>query len=101
MPHPAFPKTWILVADAAQANAWAAAGRDGPLTAVPEFGLKAEDTHGFSRDLKSDRPGRSFSSSDSRRSAMQPPNEPHDEAKARLAALVRSEENTSELQSLM
>src|SRR3546814_13213313 len=86
MPHPAFPKTWILVADAAQANAWAAAGRDGPLTAVPEFGLKAEDTHGFSRDLTSDRPGRSFSSSDSRRSATQPPHDPHAEANARFAA---------------
>lgn len=88
MPHPAVPKTWILVADAAQANAWEAASREGPLTGVPEFRLKAEDTHGFSRDLKSDRPGRSFSSTDSRRSAMEPPHDPHDEAKVRFAAVV-------------
>jgi protein required for attachment to host cells len=88
MPHPALPKTWIMVADAAQATAWEVTGRDGPLAAVPDFRLAAADTHGFSRDLKSDRPGRSFSSSDSRRAAMQPPHDPHEQAKARFMAMV-------------
>lgn len=88
MSQKTLPKVWILVADAAGATAWEASGHGGPLVAVPDFRLKADDTHGFSRDLKSDRPGRSFSSSDSRRSAMEPPHDPHEQAKARFAALV-------------
>lgn len=84
MPRHDFPKTWILVADAAQANAWEAGGRDGPLSPVADFRLAAGDTHGFARDLKSDRPGRAFSSTDNRRSAMEPPHDPHEQAKARF-----------------
>jgi len=84
MPSSKFPLTWILAADASKATIWECRSKDGPLTAIPDFQLIAADTHGFSRDLKSDRPGRSFSSSGDRRSAMEPPNDPHDLAKARF-----------------
>lgn len=79
-----FPLTWILTADAGKATVWEWSSKPGPLTPVPDFNLIAEDTRGFARDLKSDRPGRSFASVGARRSAMEPPNDPHDLAKARF-----------------
>lgn len=84
MPSIKFPLTWILTADAGKATIWEWSSKPGPLTPVPDFDMVAEDTRGFARDLKSDRPGRSFASVGARRSAMEPPQDPHDLAKTRF-----------------
>ena len=88
MPSIKFPLTWILTADAGKAAVWEWSSKPGPLIPVPDFDMVAEDTRGFARDLKSDRPGRSFASVGARRSAMEPPQDPHDLAKARFMKLI-------------
>ncbi|WP_341895781.1 host attachment protein [Ferrovibrio terrae] len=80
--------TWILVADASQARIFELRSLADPLAAVPDFTMTAEDTHGFSRDLKSDRPGRAFASSDNRRAAVEPRHDPHQLAKDRFAEAI-------------
>ena len=88
MPLPLPNPTWVLVADASQAHVLQIHSLDGPLTAVPDLDMVATDTHGFARDLNSDRPGRSFASADNRRSAMEPHEDPHQAAKDRFARTV-------------
>jgi protein required for attachment to host cells len=80
--------TWILVADASQAQIFELHSLAGPLTAVPEFTMIAEDTHGFSRDLKSDRPGRTYATSDGRHAAVEPRHDPHQLAKDNFARAI-------------
>lgn len=90
MPSP----TWILVTDASQARILEMRSLAGPLAAVPDFDMIAEDTHGFARDLKSDRPGRAFAGAGATsRSAMPPHHDPHQLAKDRFAKSVATQIN--------
>jgi len=84
--------TWILVADASEARVFELRGMTSnlppSLSVVSDLDMIAADTHGFSRDLKSDRPGRAFSSSDSRRATIEPRHDPHQMAKDRFAEAI-------------
>lgn len=80
--------TWILVSDASQARIYEIASLAGPLKAVSALDMTAADTHGFSRDLKSDRPGRAFASTGNQRSAMEPRHDPHQMAEDKFARSV-------------
>jgi protein required for attachment to host cells len=67
--------TWILVADGARARVLVSEGPGKGVTELPDraFAGSRERT----RDLGSDRPGRSFDSFGSGRHAMGPPTDPH------------------------
>lgn len=77
MPHKIHPLTWILTADGRQARVWEWKSREEALTLVPDFVRRVENASKFSRDMKSDRPGRSFASMGTGRSAIEPRSDPH------------------------
>jgi len=77
--------TWILIADGAQARVLQNTGPGHGLT--PVEGLKFEQEPLLAQDIVSDRPGRSFSSVGSGRSAMEPHTDP---VQHREAEFVRS-----------
>lgn len=80
-----YPVTWILLADGQSARGYECRNGNGATTAVPDFTFEAAETHGFSRDLKSDKPGRAFATSGSRRAAIEPRKDPHQLAKEKFA----------------
>lgn len=82
------PLTWVLVADGQIAQAWECRDRTGMLSPVSDFVFEATETHGFSRDLKSDKPGRAFASVGAQRSMMEPHHDPHELAKVKFAHQV-------------
>ncbi|MBL6615231.1 MAG: host attachment protein [Reyranella sp.] len=84
--HPA--KTWVVVADGARARFFRPDGETSKL--VPTLGdLVAPQSRQRPRDLKSDKPGRSFSSSRSgMRHAFEPPHDYHKLEKHRFMALI-------------
>lgn len=78
--------TWILVADGARARVFASAGPGKGITELPDrsFAGSRERT----RDLGSDRPGRSFDSLGLGRHAMAPPTDPHRHAEREFLRAV-------------
>lgn len=80
--------TWIVVADGAHARFLTTDGTaSGFVEARPE--LTNPEPHRFSRDLKSDRPGRSFASTGSGvRHAIEPHHDHHKLEKHKLSAAV-------------
>ena len=82
--------TWILIADGARARIFANLGPGKGIT--PVAGGVLESDHAPSRELASDRPGRTFESADVMRHAIDPAQDPHRELKRafaeRLAALI-------------
>jgi protein required for attachment to host cells len=79
------PVTWILIADGSRAKIFEAAGK-GKILQKSELSTP----HPPSRDLASDRPGRTFDSMGDARHAKQPPTDPHDKAEADfLRSLVK------------
>lgn len=78
-------KTWILMADGHHARAWEWRNPDEPLSLVGDLTVSSENATSFSRDMKSDKPGRSFSSIGPRRSAMEPRHDPHELEKSKFA----------------
>ncbi|MGI9403845.1 MAG: host attachment protein [Hyphomicrobium sp.] len=82
--------TWILIADGARARIFANLGPGKGITPVEGGVLKTD--HAPSRELASDRPGRTFESADVMRHAIDPAQDPHRELKrafaVRLAALL-------------
>lgn len=80
--------TWILTADGHHARTWEWKTADAPLAPVTDVIASAKTTASFSRDLKSDKPGRSFASVGTRRSAMEPAHDPHNLEKTRFAAAL-------------
>ena len=67
-------RTWILVADAGRARAISIEGN--PAKASPHDEFEVLHLHKRAGEIQADRPGRSFASADSRRSAMEPPSDP-------------------------
>lgn len=80
------PLTWILTADGQHARTWEWKNADVSLALVADLISSADSASSFSRDLKSDKPGRSFSSMGARRSAMEPAHDPHELEKTKFAA---------------
>ena len=83
------PKTkriWLVVADAARARLFMSDGTN----VQPIDGATFENpaAHGFSRDLMSDRPGRTIESVGGAHHAQEPRHDPHREAKATFAKHV-------------
>jgi len=79
-------RTWVLIADAARARVFEARGKGHGLTIVPDMNLDGELAP--SRELGTDRPGRSFESVGSMRHAMESPTDPHREQKRQFARRI-------------
>lgn len=67
-------KTWIVIADGAQARVFENTGAGSWLVEIKE--LESNLVRQRARDIMADRPGRSYSSGSSNRSAMEPPTDP-------------------------
>lgn len=80
---------WIVVADGARARFLAPSDGTKKLVSVGPGNLVAPQSRQRPRDLKSDKPGRSYSSSRSGvRHALEPPHDPHKLEKHRFMALL-------------
>lgn len=75
--------TWILIADGARARIFANLGPGKGIAPVEGGVLKSD--HAPSRELASDRPGRTFESADVTRHAIDPAQDPHRELKRAFA----------------
>jgi protein required for attachment to host cells len=99
MPKPA---KWILVADSSKARCFRAPKRDEKFadTLVHELNVPSAP----SRDINSDRPGRTFDRGGEGRHAQEPPTDPHRHAKFQfaqeLAKLLENERNKGAYDSL-
>lgn len=83
------PSTWIVVADGARARFFAPSEDARKLVSVGSADLVAPQSWQHARDLKSDKPGRSYSSSRSGvRHALEPPHDYHKLEKHRFTALL-------------
>ena len=79
-------RTWVLIADAARARVFEASGKGRGLAAVQDMTLVAALAP--SRDLGTDRPGRSFESVGSTRHAMEGTSDLHREQKRQFARRI-------------
>lgn len=77
-------RTWVLVADAGRARIFAVDPATAALDRTPLHDLTTETAP--SRDIASDRPGRTFQSAGVGRSAKEPPTDPHRYRKQRFAS---------------
>jgi protein required for attachment to host cells len=76
-------KTWIVVADAAKTRIYL---NEGPGRGLTEMPGKQRDTDlKESREINSDKPGRTFDSGGQGRHAMEPPTDPKRHEKAEIA----------------
>jgi len=75
--------TWVVVADGMRARILKWEGASHFVPAVKDE-LYSASVHGFSRDLKSDAPGRAFDTGSGARHAMQPRHDPHELEKERF-----------------
>lgn len=100
MPKPA---TWILVADSSRARCFRTPHRDEKLADTLVHDLNVPSTP--SRDINSDRPGRTFDSGGEGRHAQEPPTDPHRHAKFQfaqeLAKLLENERNKGIFEKLV
>jgi protein required for attachment to host cells len=85
-------KTWIVLADGMHARILRQDKRGAPLAPALDHELIDPAVHGFSRDLKSDAPGRAFDSGSAGRHALEPRVDPKTHEKLlfarRVAALI-------------
>ena len=96
---PVKPKTvWIVLADGMHARILRQDKHGAPLVPALDRELYDPDVHLFSRDLKSDAPGRSFESASSTRHAMEPRTDPKTHEKQLFAARVAELINTAAAQ---
>jgi protein required for attachment to host cells len=79
-------RTWVVIADAARARVFETRGRGTGLTPVADMALDADLAP--SREIGTDRPGRTFESVGSTRHAMQSPSDPHREQKRQFARRI-------------
>ena len=83
------PNTWIVVADGARARFLGFSEDGKKLVSVRSADMVAPESRQHSRDLKSDKPGRSYGSSRSGvRHALEPPHDYHKLEKHRFTALL-------------
>lgn len=85
-------KTWIVLADGMHARILQQERRGAPLAPALDHEMVDPAVHGFSRDFKSDAPGRAFDTGSGGRHAMEPRTDPKVHEKQlfarRVAALV-------------
>jgi protein required for attachment to host cells len=79
-------RTWVVIANAARARVYETRGRGTGLTPVADMALDAELAP--SREIGSDRPGRSFESVGSVRHAMEGSSDPNREQKRKFARRI-------------
>jgi protein required for attachment to host cells len=84
------PVMWILIADGSRAKIFEAVGK-GKIQQKSELSTP----HPPSRDMASDRPGRTFDSMGQARHAKQPPTDPHEKAESEfLRSLAKQLEDS-------
>lgn len=89
MLKPKRPRTWIVVADGARARFFVPSDDGKKFVAARQADMVAPESRGHARDLKSDKPGRSFASSRSGvRHAVEPMHDPHKLEKHRFSAAL-------------
>ena len=81
-------KTWIVIADGMHVRILRQDKRGAPLAPALDYELYEPAVHGFSRDLKSDAPGRAFDSGSGSRHAMEPRVDPKSHEKQIFAKRV-------------
>ncbi len=95
--------TWVLIADGSRARLFATENSGSALR--PALGQEWIGTNLPSRDLASDRPGRSFDSGGEGRHAMEPPTDPKRHAKWSfahdIAQLLEAERKNNAFESLV
>lgn len=79
-------RTWVMVADAARARFFLSEGAE--IRPLDDATFENPAAHGHSRDLVSDRPGRSIESVGGAHHAEEPKHDPHRTAKAAFARQV-------------
>jgi protein required for attachment to host cells len=80
------PNYWVLLADGHHARLLEGGRPFDALTGVDGGVIEpSSGAHAYSHDIMSDRPGRSFNSADSRRSAIEPQTDPQRLEKTRFA----------------
>ena len=89
-------RSWIVIADGAQARILENHGPGKGLIPLP--GQAMHKTPRPSRDINSDRPGRSHDRFGPGRHAMEPPSDPHREEKRRFADLLAEHLNAAALE---
>jgi protein required for attachment to host cells len=96
-------KTYVLIADGARARLFVVA--EGTADLKPAFGQEFIGTNLPSREIGSDRPGRSFDSAGFGRHAMEPPTDPHRHAERvfaqEVAAVLEDARRRNEFQDLV
>lgn len=80
-------RTWIIVADGARARFFMLSDDARKLVPATNSDMVAPESRGYAHDLKSDKPGRSYSSSrGGMRHALEPPHDYHKLEKRRFSA---------------
>jgi protein required for attachment to host cells len=79
-------RTWVVVADGARARFLTPNEEATGLVPAVAESLASNEAHGFARDLKSDKPGRSFNSVGGIRHAIEPQHDYHKMEKHKFAA---------------
>ncbi len=83
------PRTWIVVADGARARFLAPSDDGAKLVPARNADMVTPESHGYAHDLKSDKPGRRYSSARGGvRHALEPPHDYHKLEKHRFSASV-------------
>ena len=96
---PMKPKTtWIVLADGMHARVFRQDKHGAPLVPALDRELYEPAVHVFSRDLKSDAPGRAFDSASTGRHAMEPRTDPKTREKKLFAVRVAEFINTAAAQ---
>lgn len=85
---PQTKRTWILVADAAQARIYLTEAPGAKLRALPDAEFQNPEAHGHTRDLGSDRPGRTQESVGGAHHSLEPRVDWHREAKRDFAKRI-------------
>ena len=95
--------TYVLIADGARARLFVV--EEGTAALKPALGQEFIGTNLPSREIGSDRPGRSFDSAGSGRHAMEPPTDPHRHAERvfaqEVAAVLEDARRRSEFRHLV
>lgn len=78
--------TWVVAAESSRARIFRCRALAGPYTEIETLAHEAGREH--SRDLKSDRPGRSVGSHGGQQHAVEPPTDPHRHERAVFAAQI-------------